>query len=79
MDLVTLIATAAEGAEGAAHEEHSETLFLVVGAILAAFAVVVATLGIRNPDLPESTTRLITLVGIVLVVAASASMVVIST
>ena len=80
MDLVTLIAAAAEGAEGAAeHEEHSETLFLVVGAILAVFAVVVATLGIRNPELPESTTRLITRAGIVLVVATMAAMVVIST
>ena len=41
MDLVTLIAAAAEGAGEAAHEEHSETLFLVVGSLLALFAVVV--------------------------------------
>jgi len=80
MDLVTLIVAAAEGADAAVgHEEHSETLFLVVGACLAVFAVVVATLGIRNPDLPESMTRLITTAGIVLVVATSAAMIVIST
>jgi NADH:ubiquinone oxidoreductase subunit 6 (subunit J) len=79
MDLVTLIVAAAEGAEGAHHEEQSATLFLVVGAILAIFAVVVSVLGIRNAELPESATRLITMVGIVLVVATSASMIVIST
>jgi hypothetical protein len=71
MDLVTLIAAAAEHGGEAAHEEHSETLFLVMGSILAVLAVVVATLGIRNPELPESATRGITLLGIVLVVLAA--------
>ena len=79
MDLVTLIATAAEGAdEAVGQEEHSETLFLVVGACLALFAVVVSVLGIKNPQLPDGTVRLITMLGIVLVVATSASMIVIS-
>jgi hypothetical protein len=80
MDLVTFIAAAAETAEGAAeHEEQSETLFLVLGSILAAFAVVVATLGIRKPQLPDRVVRLITLAGIALVVVTAAAMVVIST
>ena len=80
MDLVTLIVAAAESAEEAVgHEEVSETPFFVAGAILAAFAVLVSVAGIRNPRLPDGTVRLITMVGIVLVVAAMAAMVVIST
>ena len=42
MDLVTLLATAAEGGE-----ETSKTPFYVAGILLAVFAVVVSALGIR--------------------------------
>jgi hypothetical protein len=75
MDAATLLAAAAE----AENHGHSETLFIVMGIVLAVFAVVVATLGIRQPDLPEKTTRGITALGIVLVVLTAAAMVVIST
>jgi hypothetical protein len=51
----------------------------VMGIILAVFAVVVATIGIRKPDLPDRATRGITALGIVLVVLTMAAMVVIST
>ncbi|HEV2756465.1 MAG TPA: hypothetical protein VG318_11895 [Actinomycetota bacterium] len=75
MNLVTLLAAATEGES----HGHSETLFIVMGVVLAVFAVVVATIGIRKPDLPDSATRAITGLGVVLVVLTAASMVVIST
>lgn len=75
MDVATLLAAATEGE----NHGHSETLFIVTGIILALFAVLVSVVGIRKPDLPESATRGITVLGIVLVVVAAASMVVIST
>ena len=75
MDAATLLAAATE----AENHGHSETLFIVMGIVLAVFAVVVATLGIRKPDLSESATRGITVLGVVLVVATAAAMVVIST
>jgi hypothetical protein len=75
MDAATLLAAATE----AENHGHSETLFVVMGIVLALFAVVTATIGIRKPDLPESATRGITALGAVLVVLTAASMVVIST
>jgi membrane-anchored protein YejM (alkaline phosphatase superfamily) len=75
MNLTTLIAAATE----AENHGHSETLFIVMGIVLALFAVVVSTAGIRKPDLPDSATRAITALGAVLVVLTMASMVVIST
>jgi hypothetical protein len=75
MNLTTLIAAATEGE----NHGHSETLFFVAGILLALFAVVVATIGIRKPDLPESANRAILGLGVVLALVAMASMVVIST
>ena len=75
MDAATLLAAATE----AENHAESETLFIVAGILLAAFAVIVATLGIRNPNLSDSATRGIAALGVVLVVAAMAAMIVIST
>ena len=75
MDVATLLAAASE----AEKQGHSETLFIVMGIVLAVFAVVVATLGIRNPNLSDSATRGIAWLGGVLVVLTMAAMVVIST
>jgi hypothetical protein len=75
MDAATLLAAASE----AESHGHSETLFIVMGIVLAVFAVIVATIGIRNPSLSDSATRGIALLGVVLVVLTMAAMVVIST
>lgn len=75
MDAVTLLAAASE----AENHGHSETAFIVMGIVLAVFAVVAATLGIRVPNLSEAATRAITALGVVLVVLTMAAMVVIST
>jgi hypothetical protein len=75
MDAATLLAAATE----AESHGHSETFFLVMGVVLAAFAVVVATLGIRRPNLAAGAVRGITALGIGLVLLTSAAMVVIST
>ena len=75
MDATTLLAAASE----AENQGHSETLFVVMGLVLAVFAVIVATAGIKKPDLSESATRGIAILGAVLSVAAMAAMVVIST
>ena len=75
MEAATLLAAATE----AENHGHSETLFIVMGIVLALFAVAVSVLGIRKPDLPESATRAITGLGAVLVVLTMAAMVVIST
>ena len=75
MDAATLLAAATE----AENHGQSETLFIVMGLVLAAFAVIVSVIGIKKPDLPESATRGITGLGIVLVVLTAAAMVVIST
>ena len=75
MDAVTLLAAATE----AENHAESETLFIVMGIVLAAFAVVVATLGIRKPDLSDRATRAITGLGVVLVALTMSAMVVIST
>ncbi|HEX8086328.1 MAG TPA: hypothetical protein VF529_18705 [Solirubrobacteraceae bacterium] len=75
MDAATLLAAATE----AENHGHSETLFIVMGTVLAIFAVVVATIGIRTPDLPDSAVRGITGLGIALVILTGVAMVVIST
>ena len=75
MDAATLLAAASE----AENHGHSETLFVVMGGVLAAFAVIVSVVGLRSPTLPERFTRAITGLGIVLVVLTMAAMVVIST
>ena len=75
MDAASLLAAASE----AENHGHSETLFIVMGIVLAVFAVVVATLGIRNPNLSDSATRGVAWLGGVLVVLTMAAMVVIST
>ena len=75
MDAATLLAAASE----AENHGHSETLFIVMGIVLAVFAVIVSVLGIRSPDLPERATRAITGLGLVLGVLTMAAMVVIST
>ncbi len=75
MDAATLLAAASE----AENHGHSETLFIVMGIILAVFAVVVAVLGLRAPNLSDAATRAITALGLVLGVLTMAAMVVIST
>ena len=75
MDAATLLAAATE----AENHGHSETLFIVAGIVLAAFAVIVSVIGLKKPDLPESATRAITGLGLVLGVLTMAAMVVIST
>jgi hypothetical protein len=66
MDLVTILAAAAEGAE---HAEHDPIGFYIAGGLLAAFAVIVGIIGIRSPSLPEGPNRAIMVIGTVLVVA----------
>ncbi len=61
MDLVTILAAAAE-------EEHSETPFLVVGGILAAFAVIVGALGIARHTMSDGLANAIMGIGALLVV-----------
>jgi hypothetical protein len=75
MDVATLLAAAAEAEE----HGHSETAFIVMGILLALFAVVAAVIGLRKPDLPASAVRGITALGAVLVVLTAGAMVVIST
>ena len=61
MDLVAILA-ATEAVE------HSDTPFLVVGGILAAFAVLVGVFGIVRHDMSESMARAIMGLGALLVV-----------
>jgi hypothetical protein len=75
MDAASLLAAASE----AENHGHSETLFIVMGLILALFAVIVSVLGLRAPNLSEAATRGITMLGLVLGVLTMAAMVVIST
>jgi hypothetical protein len=69
MDLPTILAAAAE-------ESHDETAFLVVGSVLAAFAVLVGVLGIVRHDLPAGLTNALMGVGAVLVVGTMITVVV---
>ena len=59
MDLVAILA---------AEAAHNETPFLVVGGILAAFAVLVGVVGIARPSLPDGVNNAIMAIGAVLVV-----------
>ncbi len=62
MDLVTILAAAAE-------ESHDETAFLVVGGILAAFAVLAGVLGIvRSSTMSDGLANAIMGIGALLVV-----------
>ena len=65
MDLVAILAAEA------AHK--NETPFLVIGGILAAFAVIVGVLGIVRPELPESVTNAMMGIGALLVVGTMIS------
>ena len=65
MDLVAIMAAEA------AHK--NETPFLVIGGILAAFAVIVGVLGIVRPELPESVTNAMMGIGALLVVGTMIS------
>lgn len=74
MDLLTLIATAAEGGE-----ETSKTPFYVAGLVLTAFAVVVSAIGIRAhgqwPSTPGAA-RVVMGIGVLLVAATMATAVI---
>jgi hypothetical protein len=61
MDLVTILAATAE-------ESHDETPFLVVGGILAVFAVLVGALGIVRHEMTDGLANAIIAIGTVLVV-----------
>ena len=65
MDLVAILAAEA------AHK--NETPFLVIGGILAAFAVIVGVLGIVRPQLPGSVTNAMMGIGALLVVGTMIS------
>ena len=71
--MLALIQFAAEAAE-----ETSKTLFYVAGAILVAFAVVVAAVGITNPSFPgsEGAKRGVIALGVALVAFTMASAVI---
>jgi hypothetical protein len=60
MDLVTLLAAAAA-------EDKNETPFIVIGGILAAFAVLTGVLGIVRPTLPDGLTNALLALGALLV------------
>jgi uncharacterized membrane protein len=72
MDLVTILAATAE------HGETSKTPFLVIGGILAGFAVVASAIGIMRPNLSSGASRALAGIGTVLVVVTMATMVVVS-
>ena len=65
MDLVAILAAEA------AHK--NETPFLVIGGILAAFAVIVGVLGIVRPALPDGLVNAIMGIGALLVVGTMIS------
>ena len=65
MDLVAILAAEA------AHK--NDTPFLVIGGILAAFAVIVGVLGIVRPELPSSLTTAAMGIGALLVVGTMIS------
>ncbi len=70
MDLVTILAAAAE-------EEHSETPFLIIGGILAVFAIAVGALGIaRRNNLSDSVANALMGVGALLVAGTMISVLV---
>ena len=69
MDLVTILAAAAE-------EPHSQTPFLVVGAILAVFAVLAGVFGLVRHELSEGLANLLMGIGALLVVGTMVTVVV---
>jgi len=69
MDLVTLLAAAAG-------ESHNDTPFLVVGSILAAFAVLVGALGIARHTMSDALANAIMGIGALLVVGTMVTVVV---
>ena len=69
MDVVTILATAAE-------ESHDETAFLVVGGLLAVFAIVVGALGIARHTMSDGLANAIMGVGALLVVGTMVTVVV---
>ena len=69
MDLATILATAAE-------ESHDETAFLVIGGILAVFAVLVGVLGIARHDMSSGVANAIMGVGVLLVAGTMISVIV---
>ena len=74
--LASILVLAQETAHGAAeHEESSKTPFYIAGGLLAVYAVVIATIGIRNHDFPGSqgAARGVFALSAVLVAAAMAS------
>jgi hypothetical protein len=64
MDLVTLLASAAEG-----HSAKDATPFYIVGGLLALFAVVVGAIGVKRPNWEAGPARAVILVGTVLTAA----------
>lgn len=63
-----------------AEEHHDETPFFVAGAILVAFAILVSVIGFKKPDFPSSAAaaRAVMALSVLLVAAASASIVYVS-
>jgi hypothetical protein len=75
MDLLTLLATA-EGVAG--EKEHSATPFLIIGAIWAAFAVLVGVFGIMRPTWGGSAMNLVMGVGLLLAAGSMVAIVAVS-
>jgi hypothetical protein len=72
MDPVTILAAAAE------HGETSKTPFLVIGGMLAGFAVLASAIGIMRPDLSSRASHALAGIGAVLVLATVGTMVAVS-
>ena len=79
MDLLSIFVLAAEGAAaGAEHADKNETPFYLVGGLLAVFAVVVAAVSLKNPNLGEGPNRAMMVIGAVLVVATMVTSIAVS-
>ncbi len=72
MDLLTILAAAA------AEHEHSQTAFLVVGGVLAVFAVIAGALGLARPALGAGASNLVMGVGALLVAGTMIAIVAVS-
>lgn len=78
MDLAVIVTAATEAAGHAAEEhEKSETIFFVLGGLLAAFAVGLSLAGMKMPDFPGTAaiSRGIMALGVVLVIATGWSII----
>jgi hypothetical protein len=75
-----LLSTILAAAEVAAEHHKDETPFFVAGAVLAAFAVLISIVGIRNPDFPsdQGTARGVMGLSVMLVLAAMVAIVYVS-